>query len=260
MVISQSNFIIGNSYKRKDIYHIVGIAENTKGGNWCTGYNKYKDDWFIFSNIGVPGRTGHQYNNTIVDNELIWFGKNGSTIKHPTIQSLIYPVGKIYIFIRTSNKEPFTYLGIGKAKSVEETSPVKIVWKVLEEDNFNLLILPEEVLEAKKYREGLTKKIYVNVYERNLEARRKCIEHYGSNCYICNFKFVNFYGKIGEDFIHVHHLKQLSEIGQEYELDPIKDLRPVCPNCHAMLHRKTPAYTIEELKDIIHNTKRLILS
>lgn len=255
MVISEYNFLVGNTYKRKDIYRIVGIDENTKGGNWCTGYNKYKDDWFIFSNIGVPGRTGHQYNNTLVGNELIWFGKNGSRIENPTIQSLISSVGKVYLFTRTSNKEPFTYLGTGKPKSVERSSPVKIVWEVFEGYKFNPVILPEEVLEPKQYREGLTKRIYVNVYERNSQARQKCIEHYGSSCYICNFKFVNFYGKIGEGFIHVHHLKQLSEIGQEYELDPIKDLRPVCPNCHAMLHTKTPTYTIEELKDIIQNIK-----
>ncbi len=65
---------------------------------------------------------------------------------------------------------------------------------------------------------------------------------------------MKFYGQIGEGFIHVHHLKPLSEIGQEYEVDPIEDLRPVCPNCHAMLHRKKPPYTIEQLKDLIHKT------
>lgn len=61
------------------------------------------------------------------------------------------------------------------------------------------------------------------------------------------------YGLIGEDYVHIHHLKPLSEIGKEYELDPIKDLRPVCANCHAIIHRKKPAYTIDELKSIIRN-------
>ncbi len=36
---------------------------------------------------------------------------------------------------------------------------------------------------------------------------------------------------MGEGFIHVHHLKPLSEVGYEYRVDPIRDLRPVCPNC-----------------------------
>ena len=242
MVSSKYNFIIGKNYKRKDIYRVIEIPEDTKGGNWDTGYNRYKDDWFIFCNIGVAGRTGHDYKNEFLGDELVWFGKNRSKKKHFTIQSLINPVGKVYIFTRTSNKSPFTYAGIGKAKLVEDTEPVKIVWE---------FIPLEEVLEVQKYREGLTKQVSVNVYERNPEARKKCIEQYGPSCHICRFQFDKFYGKIGEGFVHVHHLKSLSEIGQEYELDPIKDLRPVCPNCHAMLHRKKPAYTVEQLKDII---------
>jgi 5-methylcytosine-specific restriction enzyme A len=59
-------------------------------------------------------------------------------------------------------------------------------------------------------------------------------------------------GDIGKGFIHVHHLTQLSDIGQGYEVDPVKDLRPVCPNCHAMLHKKNPPYTIDEIKLNIH--------
>jgi 5-methylcytosine-specific restriction protein A len=46
----------------------------------------------------------------------------------------------------------------------------------------------------------------------------------------------------------VHHLKSLAEIGAEYELDPVRDLRPVCPNCHAMIHRKYPPYGLEEVR------------
>ncbi|MEG4267597.1 HNH endonuclease, partial [Microcoleus sp. Pol12A4] len=52
-------------------------------------------------------------------------------------------------------------------------------------------------------------------------------------------------------FIHVHHIIPLSEINQEYEVNPIQDLRPLCPNCHAMIHRKYPPFTIEEIKDLL---------
>ncbi len=98
--------------------------------------------------------------------------------------------------------------------------------------------------------EGTKKQITVNAYERNSQARQKCIEHYGSKCTICSFDFEKTYGEIGHNFIHVHHLKPLSEIDEKYEIDPIKDLRPVCPNCHAMLHKRKPPYSIDELKDI----------
>lgn len=46
----------------------------------------------------------------------------------------------------------------------------------------------------------------------------------------------------------MHHLTQLSKIGQGYEVDPVNDLRPVCPNCHAMLHKRNPPYAIDKLE------------
>ena len=111
-------------------------------------------------------------------------------------------------------------------------------------------ILAEEVLDPEKYIEGSTKKVSVNIYERSVGARKKCIEHYGLTCSVCNFNFGKEFGKLGEGFIHVHHLKQLAHIGKEYKIDPIKDLRPICPNCHSMLHRKNPPLSIKELIQI----------
>jgi len=112
---------------------------------------------------------------------------------------------------------------------------------------------PEEVTleESKSIIEGAKKQVTVNKYERSSKARKKCLKKYGYKCFICEFDFDEIYGEIGKDFIHVHHLKEISSIAKSYKIDPIKDLRPVCPNCHAMLHKKNPAYTIEELKDIL---------
>ena len=91
----------------------------------------------------------------------------------------------------------------------------------------------------------------VNAFERNAKARSACIEHYGAKCIVCGFNFQEKYGEIGKDFIHVHHIKPLGEIGAEYKVDPINDLRPVCPNCHAMLHKRKPPFSINELRSII---------
>jgi 5-methylcytosine-specific restriction protein A len=113
------------------------------------------------------------------------------------------------------------------------------------------IVFAEEAETARTYNEGAKKQITVNIYERNAEARAKCIQHYGTNCSVCGFNFEDMYGDIGKGFIHVHHLKPLSKIGRNYKLDPITDLRPICPNCHAMIHQRDPAYSINQLKAIL---------
>ena len=115
--------------------------------------------------------------------------------------------------------------------------------------------LAEEIDMNKTYIEGATREVTVNVYERSPEARTICINHYGLNCSVCGFNFEKAYGQIGTGFIHIHHLKPLSEIGKGYKLNPIKDLRPVCPNCHAMLHQRKPAYKIEEFESVLKRKK-----
>lgn len=119
------------------------------------------------------------------------------------------------------------------------------------DNNIITTIYPDEVDPEVKYSEGKTKQVLVNSYERNQLARTKCIEHYGLNCQVCDFNFNQKFGELGKDFIHVHHIVDISTIGNEYSVNPIEDLIPVCPNCHSMLHKKKPAYTINELKQII---------
>ncbi len=118
--------------------------------------------------------------------------------------------------------------------------------------------LPEELTNSYTYFEGAKQKISINAYERNPLARRKCLEYYNFkyNCEICGFNFLDVYGDIGKDFIHVHHLKPLHLINEQYKIDPINDLLPVCPNCHAMLHRKNKKgkyLSVEKLKKILKN-------
>lgn len=103
---------------------------------------------------------------------------------------------------------------------------------------------PDEVLD---FVEGATKRVVVNAYERDPKARAACLLHHGYSCVVCNFNFSMHFGKIGKDFIHVHHLELISKTKEQHPIDPVKDLIPVCPNCHAMLHRSDPPFTIDEL-------------
>lgn len=102
--------------------------------------------------------------------------------------------------------------------------------------------------------EGIKRRITLYRYERNVEARKKCLQHYDCSCQICGFDFYKTYGEIGKNFIHVHHITPLSEINEEYIVDPKNDLIPVCPNCHAMLHRKLSGKepTLGDLKQMIN--------
>jgi 5-methylcytosine-specific restriction protein A len=67
--------------------------------------------------------------------------------------------------------------------------------------------------------------------------------------------FKKTYGEIGKNFIHVHHIKPLAGVAGEYKLDPFKDLVPVCPNCHAMLHTYNPPLSVQELKNILNENR-----
>ena len=147
--------------------------------------------------------------------------------------------------------------GVGPAKiegfipelSVKHLKRVGDSWYASDNKISNLL--PEEVDTPESYIEGASKSISVNTYERSSDARKKCIKHHGLNCSVCDFNFEQAYGAIGENYIHVHHIIPLSEIKKEYKLDPIKDLIPVCPNCHAIIHRTRPALSIQQLKEHI---------
>ena len=107
---------------------------------------------------------------------------------------------------------------------------------------------PDEVSPVATFIEGQVKAVTVNAFERNQVARSKCIAHHGLACSVCRMTFESVYGKIGAGYIHVHHLVSIAAIGREYAVDPVRDLRPVCANCHAMLHTKSPPLSIEELR------------
>lgn len=119
-------------------------------------------------------------------------------------------------------------------------------------DSCDDIQLAEEIPNPEKYSEGAKALISINAFERSANARRACIRYHGLNCTACGFNFEATYGPLGEDFIHVHHIVPIGAIGCEYSVDPVKDLIPVCPNCHAMIHRVNPPLTIDQLREILN--------
>lgn len=162
-------------------------------------------------------------------------------------------------FIIYHSEENKNEEGLGPAKikgfkpELEDKLLVRIGNHYYATAKLELHSIVEEVTEPEKYLEGTSKRISINTYERNPKARRKCIEHYGYECQICFFNFEEVYGTIGKDYIHVHHRIPLSEVKEGYEVDPVKHLIPLCPNCHAIIHRTKPALRVEDLKNIYDN-------
>jgi 5-methylcytosine-specific restriction protein A len=124
------------------------------------------------------------------------------------------------------------------------------IWELKGKSNIKDTSCPNKV-DNDNYVEGRAYEVRLTKYERNGDARKKCIERYGAKCFICGFDFYEKYKGINEGFIHVHHIVPISKIGKEYSVNPIKDLRPVCPNCHAVIHGPGGPYSIPAVKKMI---------
>jgi len=107
--------------------------------------------------------------------------------------------------------------------------------------------------EVRGLPEGARVRVMVNRYERSRTNRAICIEVRGSSCMICGFDFGQTYGELGDGFIQVHHITPVSRLGPDYIVNPVRDLIPVCPNCHAMLHRSDPPLAPETLRTRLLN-------
>lgn len=99
--------------------------------------------------------------------------------------------------------------------------------------------------------EGAKRRIIVNSYERNPAARAECLAHHGTRCKVCDVGLAERFGPIAAGFIHVHHIVPLSNVGRAYKIDPVKDLVPVCPTCHAILHLRVPPLSVSEARDLL---------
>ena len=152
----------------------------------------------------------------------------------------------------------------GKAKMIQSSAPnsnITILEFDLESNKYAVCetneMYAEDYLENGEFREsamhieGGKITMQVNAYERNRKLRSKCIEKYGVTCRACGKNFEQTYGEHGKDFIEVHHIKPLHTLKGCHEVSA-DDLRPLCSNCHSMIHRKRDhELTINQLRDII---------
>ncbi len=138
------------------------------------------------------------------------------------------------------------------ADTINDVEEIRLVqeWTKLATGLF-LSLLDVEGIDELQHAEGKISQVLQTKYERNPVNRELCLDANGYVCKICGFDFEKVYGEIGHNFIHVHHIEKVSSFGGEYYLNPVTDMIPVCPNCHAMLHREDPPISPEKLRGII---------
>lgn len=116
-----------------------------------------------------------------------------------------------------------------------------------------IAILPTEELggdpefDVIGYPEGALTTVQANRYERDRRNRAAAIAIHGTTCKACGLKMGTRYGSIAAGLIEVHHVTPVSELGAGYVIDPRRDLVPLCPNCHSVVHRRVPPFTVSEI-------------
>jgi len=128
---------------------------------------------------------------------------------------------------------------------------ISLLMKVVRWILSNKLIHEDEMGEL----EGERHQYLSSKVERSKINRALCLAIYGFECQICNEKMEDKYGVLAEEFIHVHHIESIAESGVHW-VNPQKDLIPICPNCHSMVHRNTPPLSPQQLKEILIRTKK----
>ena len=121
-------FIRGRTYTRANVTSIVVQSRAARGGKWDTGILEHEGEFFIFANVNAAGRTGHDYHNRWEESRLRWYHRTHSHLGWASVQRLLQPGRTIHVFWREANRAPFTYAGKATPWTIEDTTPVEILW------------------------------------------------------------------------------------------------------------------------------------
>ena len=206
---------------------VVGWYEN------ATVYREYQT---------LPKRTKLQKDN----------GLEHYRIKASANDATLLPSDERTLLIPRAVKGGIGQSNIWYADSPESKKHVTRVIKLIEKGFLDELPDVDRYLAGK---EGNPRLVTHLKRERNpklvKEKKKQVLKETGKlRCEVCNFDFKETYGKIGEGFCEVHHLKQLSKADGEIKTE-LKDLAVVCSNCHRIIHKQNPMLEIEQLRRAI---------
>ncbi len=140
-----------------------------------------------------------------------------------------------------NNMDKLRYLLVNDFHWDDLKEGLTTVQKSIDEDK-SIEIFDETVM----IQEGVKKLVEAKIYERSEKLRKAALEHYSHGgeifCIACNFNYRRFYGsEIGKSYIEIHHLKPIfkfeGEDLQQTIQKAMKNVTPVCSNCHRMIHR-----------------------
>jgi 5-methylcytosine-specific restriction protein A len=262
-IMDFSGFTLGNLYSKKEIAELGKLSPPDSPYDFG-GFTPLKNAILMFINLERKDPLPHQtrvFENQLDGDMLYTDSQPSNTKSSPIIKRLTQPNEDVRVFVRLSPKvdnkvQSFCYFGRIQCKDHYGEKPIRFHWELLDfpnlHENSNYLFLsqakpPTAAITSDdntdlqdEYIEGSKKRVLANRYERDIIARQMCIQLYGANCWVCNFNFSDHYGTLGSDFIIVHHRIPISVRAKKgkYELDPARDLVPLCANCHSMVHRK----------------------
>lgn len=252
----------GDFYSKKALWSLLHPGAHIPSSEpWPTAYAEDGDYLLIFIELGwasgknVSSHTEYEASS----GNLEWFGKPNSHSAQPVFRSLFDGKLSPLIFVRWDPQEvEFVHLGPATIEGYRDNAflpdgaPAIQVRFLLGRGDQGCPP-PEGVPIG--YAEGERLSVEVNKYERDPRLRQICLKALGAICKICGFDFEEVYGELGKSFCHIHHLQPLATMEGPRVVDPLTDLLPVCPNCHAMLHARVPVYKPDELREIIRSRK-----
>lgn len=176
------------------------------------------------------------------------------------LDTLIYPESEPILYRQTLAKTPpFSSLdweiqAEGLALPAAAAYALEQAWETYAGES--LFHLAQEIPLPEATAAGAANALAINAYEADPIARRRCLHQYGVCCAVCGMDFEQLYGVAGHNLIQMHHLPQFHEIDSSYRLDAVKHLRPVCPNCHAVIHLHEPHLSISAVQEALKRARR----
>lgn len=128
------DFIKMKEYKRNEIVDLINEDPvQNYYGKYVKGYFKHDEQYYIFTNIGITAKTGHDYENERIGEYIKWYMRDNDNLESLTGKTLLSNEKDVHIFTRESeNVELFVYNGLGKAIDSGITNGKSwILWKLL---------------------------------------------------------------------------------------------------------------------------------